>query len=75
MWLGYRVTTERIYVTEAAAPPADAAAKERPVDVLRRVDAMWLKVEAALWYALQPFAEARVAVAQALEDMGPVPAT
>ena len=72
MLLGYRVTLERIYIAspETAAPETDT--EELPLEMLRRVDKVWMRVEKALWDALRPFAEARDAVAQALEAMEPV---
>ena len=77
MLFGYRVTTERIYIPEATLPaaPAKADAKEKPVEMLRRIDDLWMKVETVLWHALRPFTEAREAVSKALDDMEPLPVT
>ena len=74
MLLGFRVTLERIYIAspETAGPETDTDTEELPLEMLRRVDKVWIRVEKVLWQALQPFDEAREALAQALAEMEPL---
>ena len=66
-----------IYVPtpEPAAAPPKPEPGETPVESLRRIDKLWMRVEKVLWQALEPFEAAWEAVAQALAGMEPVNST